>query len=64
MPLPLGCWHDVDESNNDNNGDPEGCGMSMLGVDDEDPWDVDINLDSQLLLSVVNDSTDASPTNV
>ena len=34
------CWdvdpHDVDESDNDDNGDPDGCGMSMLGVDSDD----------------------------
>ena len=54
--------HDVDESDDDDNEDPDRCGMSTLGVDDEDPWDADINLDSQLLLSIVNDSTDASPT--
>ena len=57
-------WHPQCQGNfgsdDDYNGDPDGCGIT-LGVNDEDSWD-DINLDSQLLLSVVNDSTNASPT--
>jgi len=58
-------WHPQCQGNfgsdGDDNGDPNGCGITS-GVNDEDSWDVDIKFDSQLLLSVVNDSTNASPT--